>query len=99
MPAYVIVETDIFDPGQYSQYQAASPDAVHAGGGRFVVRGGEVAVLEGDWHPSRLVILEFPDLASAKAWYSSPKYEQAKALREGAANLRMVAVQGLDEPL
>jgi uncharacterized protein (DUF1330 family) len=99
MPAYVIVETEIYDPEQYSEYQAASPDAVHAGGGHFIARGGELAVLEGDWHPSRLVILEFPDLETAKRWYSSPKYEQAKTLREGAAKLRMVAVQGLDEPL
>ena len=98
MPAYVIVETEIYDPDQYAQYKEASPDAVHGGGGRFVVRGGELAVLEGDWHPSRLVILEFPGLEAAKAWYSSPKYEQAKALRQGAATLRMVAVQGLDEP-
>jgi uncharacterized protein (DUF1330 family) len=45
------------------------------------------------------VILEFPDLDAAKRWYESPKYEQAKTLREGAAKLRMVAVQGLDEPL
>jgi uncharacterized protein (DUF1330 family) len=45
------------------------------------------------------VILEFPDLETAKAWYTSTKYEEAKRLREGAANLRMVAVQGLDEPL
>jgi uncharacterized protein (DUF1330 family) len=99
MPAYVIVETEIFDPDQYAQYQAVSPDAVHAGGGRFVVRGGELAVLEGDWDPPRLVILEFPDLEAAKRWYSSPKYQEARRLREGAANLRMVAVQGLDEPL
>jgi uncharacterized protein (DUF1330 family) len=99
MPAYVIVETQIHDPDQYAQYQAASPDAVHAGSGRFAVRGGELAVLEGDWHPSRLVILEFPDLEAAKRWYESPKYEEAKRLREGAASLRMVAVQGLDEPL
>jgi uncharacterized protein (DUF1330 family) len=99
MPAYVIVETEIFDADQYSQYQAASPDAVHGGGGRFVARGGELAVLEGDWHPSRLVILEFPDLETAKAWYASTKYEEAKRLREGAAKLHMVAVQGLDEPL
>ena len=66
MPAYLIVETDITDPEQYEQYKAASPDAAHSGGGRFVVRGGELAVLEGDWSPSRR---------------------------------RMVAVQGLDEPL
>jgi len=47
MPAYVIVETDIHDPEQYEQYKAASPAAVAGGGGRFVVRGGELAVLEG----------------------------------------------------
>jgi uncharacterized protein (DUF1330 family) len=99
MPAYVIVETDVHDPEQYERYKAASPDAVHSCRGRFVVRGGELAVLEGDWHPSRLVILEFPDLEAAKRWYDSPEYGDAKRLRESAANLRMVAVQGLDEPL
>ena len=99
MPAYVIVETDVHDPEQYDRYKAASPDAVHAGGGRFVVRGGALAVLEGDWHPTRLVILEFPDLEAAKRWYESPEYVEARKLREGAANLRLVAVQGLDAPL
>jgi uncharacterized protein (DUF1330 family) len=96
MPAYVIVETEITDPEQYEQYKAASPAAVAGGGGRFVVRGGELAVFEGDWHPSRLVVLEFPDLEAAKRWYESDDYQEAKRLREGAANLRMVAVQGLD---
>ena len=95
MPAYVIVETDIHDPEQYAQYQAASPGAVAAGGGRFVARGGELAVLEGDWEPSRVVILEFPDLDAAKRWYASEVYQEAKKLRSGAANLRVVAVEGL----
>ena len=75
VPAYVIVETDVTDPEQYEKYKAASPGAIAAGGGRFLVRGGELAVLEGDWQPSRLL---------------------AKKLREGAAHLRAVAVQGLD---
>jgi uncharacterized protein (DUF1330 family) len=96
MPAYVIVETDITDPEQYERYKAASPGAVAAGGGRFVVRGGETAVLEGDWDPSRLVVLEFPDLDAAKAWYASEQYQAAKELRAGAAGLKMVAVQGVD---
>jgi uncharacterized protein (DUF1330 family) len=95
MPAYVIIETDIHDPDQYEQYKAASPAAVASGGGRFVARGGELAVLEGDWQPSRLVILEFPDLEAAKHWYDSPEYVEARKLREGAANLRMVAVEGV----
>jgi uncharacterized protein (DUF1330 family) len=95
MPAYVIVETDVHDPEQYEQYKAASPGAVAAGGGRFVARGGELAVLEGDWNPSRLVVLEFPDLAAAKEWYASEQYQAAKKLREGAARLSIVAVEGL----
>ena len=99
MPAYVIIETDVHDPEQYERYKAASPDAVRGGGGRFVARGGELAVLEGDWEPSRVVILEFPDLDTAKRWYESPEYQDARRLRDGAANLCMVAVQGLDKPL
>ena len=95
MPAYVIVETDIHDPEQYEQYKAASPDAVAAGGGRFVARGGELAVLEGQWSPTRLVILEFEDLEAAKRWYDSPGYQEARRLREGAASLNMVAVEGV----
>ena len=69
--------------------------ALAAGGGRFVVRGGELAVLEGEWNPARLVVLEFPDLDSAKRWYESERYQDAKKLREGAASLRMVAVEGV----
>jgi uncharacterized protein (DUF1330 family) len=96
MPAYVIVETDITDPEQYEKYKAASPGAIAAGGGRFLVRGGELAVLEGDWQPTRLVVLEFEDLAAAERWYESDAYQEAKKLREGAARLRIVAVQGVD---
>jgi uncharacterized protein (DUF1330 family) len=60
-----------------------------------VARGGELAVLEGDWHPPRLVVLEFEDLAAARRWYESEGYQAARQLRQGAARLRMVAVQGL----
>jgi uncharacterized protein (DUF1330 family) len=95
MPAYVIVETDIYDPDRYERYKAAAPGAVAAGGGRFVARGGDLAVLEGDWHPRRLVVLEFENLEAAKRWYESPGYQEVKKLRDGAANLRMVAVEGV----
>jgi uncharacterized protein (DUF1330 family) len=95
MPAYVIVETDIHDPEQYERYKAASPAAVAGGGGRFVVRGGEVAVLEGEWRPKRLVVLEFENLEAAKRLYESEEYQEVKKLRDGAANLNMVAVEGV----
>ena len=96
MPAYLIVETDIHDPERYARYQEATPAAIAAAGGRFVARGGELAVLEGDWHPSRLVVIEFPDLDAVKRFYDSPAYEDAKRLRAGAAKLSTVAVQGVD---
>jgi len=96
MPAYVIVETDVTDPEQYEQYKAASPAVIAAGGGRFLVRGGELAVLEGEWQPSRIVVLEFEDLEAAKRWYESEAYQEAKQLREGAASFRAIVVQGVD---
>jgi uncharacterized protein (DUF1330 family) len=96
MPAYVVIETDIHDPERYERYKQASPGALAAGGGRFIARGGEIAVLEGNWHPKRLVLLEFESLEATRRFYVSREYEEAKALREGAADLNMVAVQGLD---
>jgi uncharacterized protein (DUF1330 family) len=84
VPAYVIVETDVTDPEQYEKYKAASPGAIAAGGGRFLVRGGELAVLEGDWQPSRLVVLvEFKDLAAAKSWYRSEAYQEGEEAARG----------------
>jgi uncharacterized protein (DUF1330 family) len=95
MPAYVIVETDVHDPEQYEHYKSAAAASVADAGGRYVARGGEHTVFEGDWDPKRLVVLEFEDLDAAKRWYGSAEYAQAKRLREGAASFRMVAVQGV----
>ena len=96
MPAYVIAETEVTDPERYEQYKAATPATLEAAGGRFLVRGGEVTILEGDWQPSRLVVLEFENLAAAERWYESAAYQAAKKLREGGARMRMVAVKGLE---
>ena len=96
MAAYVIVETDVTDPERYERYKAAATEAVVAHGGRYLVRGGELDVLEGDWEPSRRVVQKFDDLAAARRWYDSESYRRARRLREGAARLRLVAVQGVD---
>ena len=95
MPAYVIVETDIHDPEQYERYKAASPGAVAAGGGRFVVRGGAIQTVEGDWKPSRLVVIEFPSRADAQRWYDCEEYRAPKALRMRAGRTNMVIVDGV----
>jgi uncharacterized protein (DUF1330 family) len=94
MSAYIIVEIDVTDPERYEAYRKLAPGAIAASGGRFVVRGGEMAVLEGDWSPKRLVVLEFPTLDAAKAFYESPLYREAREVRAGAAKLNMVAVAG-----
>lgn len=95
MPAYVIVETNVSDQEQYERYRDAAPPTIAAYGGRYLARGGELAVFEGEWDPSRVVVLEFPDLATAKAWYASEEYGAARTLREGAAALNIVAVDGI----
>jgi uncharacterized protein (DUF1330 family) len=96
MPAYVIVDSDVTDPERYEQYKIRTPAAVDAGGGRFLARGGEVTVLEGDWQPSRVVVLEFEDVAAARRWYESEAYQEARTFREGAASFHMIVVPGVD---
>ena len=93
--AYVIVEMKISDPERYKQYMAAAPSVLKAHGGEFVVRGGALEVLEGEWKPARMAVLRFPSLQAAKAFYDDPLYFEARALRDGATEyFNMVAVEG-----
>ena len=95
MSAYVIVQIDIHDPATYERYKELAPPSIAQYGGRYIARGGATATLEGEWAPSRLVILEFPSMDVARAWWASPEYAEAKAMRQAAANSEMLAVQGL----
>ena len=96
MPAYVITDSHVTDPEKYAQYAARTPAAVAAGGGHFLARGGETVVLEGDWQPARVVVIEFEDLAAAKRWYESQAYQEARTFREGAADFNMIVVEGVE---
>lgn len=95
MPAYVIVEVTVHDPALIKQYQALSPAAIEAFGGRYIARGGQNTTLEGDWQPQRIVIIEFPDVQHANEWWHSDQYGEARAIRERAANTRMIITEGL----
>lgn len=95
MPAYIIVDVSIDDPVVYAEYRKLTPDAIAAHGGRFVVRGGAVETLEGEWAPERIVVLEFDNVARAKAWWSSPEYAPAKRLRQKSARTKMIVVEGV----
>jgi uncharacterized protein (DUF1330 family) len=93
--AYVLANIDVTDPQQYEQYKKLSTLAMQAHGAELCVRGGAVQVLEGDWTPKRVVLLNFPLVEKARAFYDSPEYAAARQAREGAAVMRMVLIEGV----
>lgn len=95
MAAYVLVQIAIHDPVTYERYKALSGAALQPYGGRFLVRGGEVETIEGTWHPARLVVIEFPDAAAARAWWASPEYAEARTLRQASAHTELLLVEGV----
>lgn len=94
MAAYIIADVRITDPRAYEEYRRQVVPLVERFGGRFLVRGGPHTVLEGNWQPQRLVVLEFPDMETLKAWYDSPEYGPVMALRLAASSADLVAVEG-----
>lgn len=94
MPAYMMARIKVTDPEQYKSYIAATPAVVEKFGGKFIVRGGETITLEGPEETRRLVVVEFPALKNAREFYDSPDYREVMKLREGAAEVHLVAVAG-----
>jgi uncharacterized protein (DUF1330 family) len=94
MSAYIIVEADVHDPVAYDEYRKLSSEAVKKHGATFLVRGGAMHVLEGDWQPKRIVVLAFPTTEAAHAFYHSPEYEKAREARKHAAKLNVILVEG-----
>lgn len=95
MPAYIVVDGEVTDPVRYEAYKKLAQTAIAKHGGRYLVRGGETSVLEGGWQPNRIVVLEFPSANAIRRFYSSPEYRAARAQREGAAKMNMIAVEGI----
>jgi uncharacterized protein (DUF1330 family) len=95
MSAYVVVQVDVKDPVRYEDYKRLVPASLAKYGGRFVVRGGRMETLEGTWSPKRFVMVEFPDVERAKAWWASADYAEAKALRQATSHTEMIVVEGV----
>ena len=95
MAAYIIVRMHVSDMEQYKEYTKVAPGVVAHYGGRIIVRGGETVTLEGPEEKDRIVVLEFPSLDQAKAFYGSEEYTAAIKLREGAATAQFIAVAGV----
>jgi uncharacterized protein (DUF1330 family) len=94
MPAYMILDIEVTDPEDYEAYRARSGATVEQYGGRFVVRGGDPETIEGDWAPSRIVVLEFPDAERAREWHASAEYAEILPIRQRAAVSRAILVTG-----
>jgi len=99
MPAYMIARIDVTDPEQYEVYKSLAPIAIKKYGGRYLTRGGPMETLEGPTETRRMVLLEYPDMAAAKAFYDSPEYRKARDARKDAAEGQFVLLEGLDKPL
>jgi len=95
MSAYIVVDIQVQDSEKFEKYRSLVPASLTPYGGRFVVRGGTVETLEGTWAPSRLVILEFPSAAQAKAWWHSNEYAEAKLLRQASSRGQFLLVEGV----
>ncbi len=95
MAAYVILDVDVIDAERYADYKEMSGEALAAHGGKFLVRGGKAEVLEGEWTPNRVVVLEFESVEQAKAWWSSKEYAEAKKLRQDCSRGNMILIEGV----
>ena len=95
MAAYAIIQIEITDPETFETYRAQVPPVLEQYGGEFLVRGGGMEVLEGDWPIPRCVVLKFPSMEQAKTWWASPEYEGPKALRQASANTNMIVIKGV----
>jgi uncharacterized protein (DUF1330 family) len=95
VPAYVIAMVEIRDPVRYESYRQMVTPTITAFGGRFVVRGGRSEVLEGEWTSKRVVVIEFPSVERAKAWWSSPEYAEARAIRQATSAGTLIVIEGV----
>jgi len=95
MSAYVILDVTVNDPDGYEDYKKLAPPTIEAYGGKYLARGGPMEILEGDWQPNRIVILEFESIDMAKNWINSSEYQDARTLRHQTATSHMIVVEGL----
>ena len=95
MPAYIIVEIDIHDPTGYEEYKKLAGATVEKYGGKYIVRGGKAEVLEGEWIPKRIVVLQFESTDRAKQWLNCEEYREPRKMRHRTATTNMILVEGI----
>lgn len=95
MSVFCVCNITVHAPEVFAEYRLLAERSIRDHGGRYLVRGGDLEVIEGHWQPRRLVIGQFDSMAAMKRWYDSPLYQDARALRQSSALTDMVFVQGL----
>ena len=95
MAAYVIADVEVIDSAKFREYGNQVPATVEEYGGKYLVRGGAVEKAEGNWEPSRIVIIEFESMERAKRWYNSKEYRGPMQLRHQSANTNVLFVEGV----
>lgn len=94
MPAYILADVEVTDPAGYEPYRPLAAASIARFGGRFLVRGGAAELLEGSPAPNRTVVIEFPDIETARRWYRSEEYQSALKIRQAASRGRLILVEG-----
>jgi uncharacterized protein (DUF1330 family) len=94
MPAYYIGEHKITNAAVFDEYLVKVIPMIERCGGRYLTKTGTHEILEGDWQPNRVVIVEFPDMTSIRRWYDAPDYQPLIALRQTAATDVMIMLEG-----
>lgn len=95
MAGYVIVNDEISDEAAFAEFRQKVGATVAAHGGRYLVRGGATEVIDGDWAPDRLVVIEFDSVDQAKAWLNSAEFLAIKDLRVSSASASVVVAEGV----
>jgi uncharacterized protein (DUF1330 family) len=95
MAAYLFADIEVTNPAAYAEYPRGAPAVVAAFGGRYLVRGGAVELLEGESPPHRLALLEFSNMARLKAFYQSAEYQALVAIRKHSPRSTFIAIEGV----
>ena len=95
MAAYVIFDVNVQDAAGYEEYRQAGSPSVPQHGGKYIVRGGRAEVLEGNWRPGRVIVIEFESFDQAKRWYNSPEYQKILPGRLDNSTARAFVVEGV----
>lgn len=98
MATFLIVDINkIRDQETYAQYREKVPQNLAANGGEYLVRGGRVEILEGEWRPGRVIVLRFDSVQAARDWWNSPQYAELKARRQGSTDTNIILVEGVSD--